>query len=283
MTRRTLALLGITLTGLAPAALAAPPDDAPHKVAPVVPLTNAHAHNDYEHTRPLFDALDNGFCSVEADIHLVDGKLLVAHDRKDVRADRTLEALYLEPLRQRAKRNGGRVYPKGPVSITLLIDIKTDAASTYAALRTVLARYKDILTEFRGNGTTPRAVTAVLSGSRPPIAELSAESPRYAGYDGRLTDLDKKIAATVMPLISQDWEAVSTWKGDTNVPVTAEERKRVSDIVSKAHQQGYRIRFWGTPDTAASWQLMRDLQIDLINTDDLAGLRQFLQTGKKRP
>src|SRR5436190_1820266 len=37
-------------------------------------LPNAHAHNDYLHTRPLLDALDQGFCSVEADIHLVNGK-----------------------------------------------------------------------------------------------------------------------------------------------------------------------------------------------------------------
>ena len=36
----------------------------------VVPLPNAHAHNDYEHKRPLFDALDHGFCSVEADVFL---------------------------------------------------------------------------------------------------------------------------------------------------------------------------------------------------------------------
>ena len=39
------------------------------------PLIRAHAHNDYEHTRPLFDALDHGFGSVEADVHLVDGRL----------------------------------------------------------------------------------------------------------------------------------------------------------------------------------------------------------------
>src|SRR6478672_12695010 len=79
-----------------------------------VPLKNAHAHNDYEHTRPLFDALDQGFCSVEADIYLIDGQLLVAHDRKDVKPDRTLESLYLDPLRERVKANGGRVYKDGP-------------------------------------------------------------------------------------------------------------------------------------------------------------------------
>ncbi|HEY3789313.1 MAG TPA: hypothetical protein VGL71_10685, partial [Urbifossiella sp.] len=34
------------------------------------PLRHAHAHNDYEHKRPLLDALEQGFCSVEADIWL---------------------------------------------------------------------------------------------------------------------------------------------------------------------------------------------------------------------
>ncbi|MBC8135993.1 MAG: hypothetical protein H8F28_08925 [Fibrella sp.] len=254
----------------------------PKNVA-VAPLVHAHAHNDYEHARPLLDALDNGFCSVEADIHLVDGKLLVAHDRKDARPDRTLQSLYLDPLRRTARKNGGRVYAKGPVSITLLIDIKTDAAPTYAALRQALAQYKDILTEFRADGTTPRAVTAILSGSRPTVAALAAESPRYAGYDGRLTDLDAGIAPSVMPLVSQSWSSVSTWRGEPNVVISAEERKRVADTVARAHKQGYRIRFWATPDTPAAWRLMRDLDIDLVNTDNLVGLRRFLLSGKSRP
>src|ERR1700736_6125439 len=46
---------------------------------PVVPLRHAHAHNDYEHPRPLFDALAHGFCSVEADIYLRSNQLLVGH------------------------------------------------------------------------------------------------------------------------------------------------------------------------------------------------------------
>src|SRR5437868_14769766 len=78
--------------------------------AAVKPLPQAHAHNDYEHARPLFDALDHGFCSVEADIWLVDGQLLIGHDRKDLKPGRTLESLYLDPLRERTKTNGGRVY-----------------------------------------------------------------------------------------------------------------------------------------------------------------------------
>src|SRR5882724_4727485 len=78
------------------------------------PLVHAHAHNDYEHPRPLLDALDHGFCSVEADIFLVDGLLLVAQYRKGLKPERTLQALYLDPLKKRALENGGRIYRNGP-------------------------------------------------------------------------------------------------------------------------------------------------------------------------
>ncbi|VXC12011.1 exported hypothetical protein [Arthrobacter sp. 9AX] len=71
------------------------------KPAPVVvgqPLAGTDAHNDYEHDRPLFDALEHGFTSVEADVWLVDGELRVAHDLADAKQGVTLESLYLDPL-----------------------------------------------------------------------------------------------------------------------------------------------------------------------------------------
>src|SRR2546421_12875443 len=94
---------------------------SPASAAPATPrpLVHAHAHNDYEHARPLLDALDHGFCSIEADVWLVDGNLLVAHDRDKVKPDRTLRALYLDPLRERVRRNGGGRYPAGPPAILL--------------------------------------------------------------------------------------------------------------------------------------------------------------------
>jgi hypothetical protein len=74
--------------------------------AQVTPLDRAHAHNDYAHQRPLLDALDAGFCSVEADVYLVDGDLWVAHDREDLKSTRRLTNLYLDPLLQRARNYG---------------------------------------------------------------------------------------------------------------------------------------------------------------------------------
>src|SRR5437764_9726105 len=147
-------------------------DDPP--AAQVTPLRRAHAHNDYEHKRPLSDALGHGFCSVEADVHLIDGKLLVAHDRKDATPDRTLQSLYLDPLRERVKANGGRVYRDGP-TVFLLIDVKTAAEETYAALDKVLAGYAEILSVTRDGKFEPKAVTAVASGNR-----AKATIPRQA-------------------------------------------------------------------------------------------------------
>lgn len=152
----------------------------------VKPLARAHAHNDYLHTRPLFDALSHGFCSVEADIFVTDDKaLLVGHTKNELKPDRTLQKLYLDPLRERIKQNGGKVFAGEKVPpFYLLIDIKTDAASTYPVLHELLSKYSDILTEVRDGNVTPRAVTVILSGSRPSLDILAKQSPRYAGYDG---------------------------------------------------------------------------------------------------
>jgi hypothetical protein len=238
----------------------------------ISPLANAHSHNDYDHQRPLLDALDQGFCSVEADIYLVDGKLLVAHDRWKVKPERTLEALYLDPLRERARKNGGRIYPDGP-EFSLLIDFKTDAETTWPALRAVLDQYANMLTTFTANATRPGAVTVVLSGNSPRTA-LPSEPVRRAALDGRLPDLNGTLDHHCVAWISENWSQVFGWRGTVDMPEA--ERAKLREIVAKAHQQGRRVRFWGAPDREVLWREQAAAGVDLINTDNLAGLRQFL-------
>ena len=256
-------LLGLTAVALAAA------EPAGH---PVSPLTRAHAHNDYEHPRPLLDALDHGFCSVEADIHWVDGELLVAHDLHQTRPGRTLEALYLKPLRQRAQQHGGSIYAE-PAPFTLLIDFKSDAQRTYTTLKPLLEAYRDILTEFRPDSTRTNAVIVILSGNRPRDA-VAAEPVRYAAIDGRLGDLSTQVSVHLIPLVSDNWRSHFRWRGAG--PLAAAEREKLAGIVRQAHQQGRRIRFWAIPDTPEAWREMHRAGVDLINTDNLSGLRAFL-------
>ena len=238
-------------------------------------LPRAHAHNDYLHARPLLDALEHGFNSVEVDVHLVEGELLVAHDPDEVVRGRTLEALYLEPLRARARRNGGSVHAGAP-PLLLLVDLKTEAEATYARLSEVLRGYADVLTIVAGEAVLPGAVTVVLSGERPRETLLAAPI-RFAAYDGRLADLEgagAELPVSFMPLVSQSWSAVSKWDGKGDEP--PELRTTLRRWADLAHSQGRRLRFWGSPDEPAVWKALLESGVDLINTDDLPGLRSFL-------
>jgi hypothetical protein len=248
------------------------------EAASVEPLAQAHAHNDYEHDRPLLDALDHGFTSVEADVYLVDGALLVAHNRSDVKPERTLQKLYLDPLRQRVKANGGSVYPGGK-PFYLLIDLKSDGESTYAALDKVLAGYADILTSVHDGQEEPKAIQAVISGACP-RETITAAKTRYAGIDGRMTDLQSNAPANLVPLISDRWGAHFKWRGKG--AISPEEQAKLKLAVDAAHAHGRRIRFWATPETVEAWTVLQAAGVDHINTDNLAGLESFLrgQQGK---
>ena len=238
------------------------------------PLDRAHAHNDYVHARPLLGALDRGFGSVEVDIHLVNGVLLVAHDRDSVRADRTLESLYLAPLRAWVGARGGHVY-EGRPPLTLLIDVKSHAESTWMALEPLLRKYDDVFVSWHGDSATTRPVVAVLSGERP-LLTLPAQRERWAALDGRLADLEAEDGqpAAVMPLVSADWKKITSWRGRGAPPDSV--RRRLVSLVSRAHAQGQRLRFWNTPDLATVWRFLVRNGVDVIGADDLDGLRRFL-------
>lgn len=237
------------------------------------PLSKAHAHNDYKNKRPLLDALEHGFCSVEADVYLVEGELLVGHDPEDLKAGRTLRKLYLDPLRKRIKLNRNQVYGGDQMEFTLLIDIKSDGDATYRALSKLLREYHEIFTGTKDGVTTKRAVTAVISGNRAKET-IVADNPRYAGIDGRLKDLDSDLDKHLLPLISDRWSSHFEWSGEGEM--SSAERQKLHAIVKKAHTTGRRIRFWATPEKIAVWRELQTAGVDLINTDDLPGLRHFL-------
>jgi hypothetical protein len=264
----------LTLLIRASADMLAQPSNLSRATKSPPPLVRAHAHNDYEHPRPLLDALDHGFCSIEADIYLVENKLLVAHDRDRAKPERTLQALYLDPLRERVRKHGGRVYPHGP-EVVLLVDVKSEAAKTYVALRDVLQEYSDMLTAYRDGSIQTNAITVIVSGNRAPKV-MAAETLRYAFIDGRLEDLEGNESKYLIPLISDNWSRIFKWRG--NGPMPGEEERRLRQLVDEAHRQGRRLRFWAAPDGREAWQTLLDAGVDLINTDNLEGLQRFFLT-----
>lgn len=244
-------------------------------VPPPVPLP-AHAHNDYEHARPLFDALAHGFVSVEADIWLVKEALLVAHTPVDLRPSRSLQSLYLDPLREQVKRNGGKVYADG-TPFYLMIDVKTDAKKTWPELAKVLDEYADILTVTKDGKMEAKAVTVVISGNADREG-IEAAAVRHAAVDGRPVDLDGDKPAHLIPWVSQSWGVLFKWDGTGDMPEA--ERKKLTEYVAKAHKQGRKVRFWATPEKPEVWRELLAAGCDFINADKLDELQTFLLKAK---
>lgn len=231
-------------------------------------LVAGHSHNDYRQARPLAEALRLGYMSVEADVFLVDGDLLVAHDRKDCRPDRTLRSLYLRPLGERAA--GGRVYPGVERPMVLLVDIKTAGEAAYAELDRQLAEFAGLVTSCEAGVVTERAVTVIVSGDCPRDA-IAGQRLRRAFVDGRGADLDgpreRAAPASLVPLVSLPWTERFTWIGLGPMPTA--QREALALLAAEAHARGYRIRFWGTPNLPAFWEQLLRAGVDVIGVDDL--------------
>ncbi|MFD6497763.1 phosphatidylinositol-specific phospholipase C/glycerophosphodiester phosphodiesterase family protein [Streptomyces sp. NPDC060188] len=275
--RRALGALGAALaSSVAPFASPALAADAEPRTRP---LWRAHAHNDYDHPRPLLDALDHRFGSVEADIYLVGDQLLVAHDPVDLDPTRTLESLYLAPLAARVHAQHGSVYRGHRAPLQLLVDIKTEGSSTYRELDRHLRRYRHLFTTYAHGRVRPGPVTAVISGDRAARAPMEAQTVRHAFYDGRLADLGGAAPASFVPLISDNWTLNFSWLGEGPFPDA--ERAKLRTIMSTAHRHRQKVRFWATPDVAgpardALWRELLAADVDYLNTDDLGGLQEFL-------
>jgi hypothetical protein len=153
------------------------------------------------------------------------------------------------------------------------VDVKSEAKSTYAVLHDMLDRYSDVLTTIDGGKVEARAITVVVSGNMAKEV-MARQARRYAGYDGRASDLDSALPAHLMPWVSDNWSKVFTWRGEATM--SRDERSKLREFVARAHKHGRLVRFWGAPDRSTVWAELRAAGVDLINTDKLADLRKYL-------
>ena len=85
---------------------------------------------------------------------------------------------------------------------------------------------------------------------------------------------NRSACLALIPWISSNWAQSFKWRGSGAIPKA--EKRRLKDVVAKAHQQGRRVRFCGAPDQPVFWGEMLANGVDLINTDDLDGAQKFL-------
>jgi alkaline phosphatase len=226
-----------------------------------------HSHNDYAQPFPFWDAYNHGFGSIEADIFYTQNKILVAHEVSEIDPERSLENLYLRPLRSCLQKFKGNLSADSTRQLQLMIDLKTEANATLAALVKLLRHYPEIINNSH--------IKIVISGNRPPQSTYKSY-PNFIYFDGNVGETYAQDVLPKIGMMSANFAEYAQWNGKG--VLTKIEIQRLDSAIAHVHAQGLRVRFWNAPDMINAWHQFMRLKIDWINTDLIEPAGSFMQT-----
>lgn len=223
-----------------------------------------HSHNDYARNVPFWEAYANAAASIEADVILQNDVLYVAHEKATIQPERTLESLYLDPIRKAKDLKIGHQKP-----FILLIDIKTEAYTTLEKLLKELEPYENL---WNSHDHEP-FLSLVISGNRPKKEDYH-KYPPHIKFDYQSVEDTTDLPLDKIKMVSLNFRHISSWNGREDID--AGEKTRLMEAIKIAHELNKPIRFWATPDTPFAWKTLKALGVDYINTDDPYGASRSL-------
>jgi alkaline phosphatase len=223
-----------------------------------------HSHNDYLRKVPFWEAFGAGCASIEADVILQDGELMVAHEKATIRKERTLKSLYLSPI-QKAKELG----LVDEFNFHLLIDFKTEAYTTLDALIQDLREFESMLY----SSSNPNGLKIIVSGNRPKVEDYP-KYPSWIFFDYQSKVMDDELPWDKIGMVSLNFRQFSVWNGKGRI--VEQEKEKLVSFIQQVHGFGKPVRFWATPDSKSAWKSFYDLRIDYINTDMPYEANQYL-------
>lgn len=224
------------------------------------------SHNDYLQNKPFETAYNLGVGYVEADVFLRDNELMVAHTGIEIRQDRKLDNLYLDPINQKIKQNSGSIHEDASRKLTLMIDLKTDGIPTLHAFIDHLKKYPEII--------SCKTLIIAISGNVPDTSQWK-QFPDYITFDGRPTKSYSTKHLQRISFISNSFSAYSSWNGKGKIPDA--DLQKITDVIALVHSHGKKIRFWGAPDVPNCWGVFLQLGVDILGTDRINDAAQYLQ------
>lgn len=220
-----------------------------------------HSHNDYTRRVPFYQAYAQQVSSIEADLFLHEGKLLVGHEVEDLAPDMTFEALYVEPLVTLFHRNGGRAYKDSDQPLQLLVELKSETEPTLRAVVGLLGRWPEVFDAT----ANPDAVRVTVTGNVPAPEEFD-KYPAWVRFDGDFTTDYTPGQLERIALLSGNFRNFSSgWNGKGSIAPA--ERREMERVIDRAHAMGKPVRFWNAPEGTTVYYTFYDMGIDYINTD----------------
>jgi hypothetical protein len=232
-------------------------------------LDCGHSHNDYTHEHPLFDALGYGYKSIEIDVWLHNGKLIVDHDGIGLDGKKDIEEEYLLPTIERVKAHHGWVYDGDTTPTIFMVEFKNDPEACYTVLKGLIEKHKALFCDRMGRGGP---IKLLITGHRPWASLLKGDA-LYITADGDIKQSADSIPNYILERVSDPYGQHFTWKGHGTMPKA--QKSKLAALVKVAHDHGRQIRFYGLPQNENVWSEMLDAGVDWINVDKLGEFAAF--------
>lgn len=221
-----------------------------------------HSHNDYSQMVPFYLAYGQMADSFEADVLWDEHtqKVLVAHEESQVKAENTLDELYILPIVEQFRKHGGKAWKNSDKSFFLVIDIKFDTENSIDAVLKSIEKYPDVFNP----KINPFAPKIVFTGWIPEPEDFY-HYPAIISFDGNLNLAYTEDELKRIAFFSDSFLNYSLWKGKGSI--AHREKEKIIAAIDKAHNQGKKIRFWDAPDNVNTWEVFSMMGVDIINTD----------------
>jgi hypothetical protein len=248
-------------------------------------LPIGHSHNDYLQKRPLYEAIELGFGSIEIDICLTGKKeLKVAHIPWFLAGKKDIDELYFTPIAKMIEEKDPRFNYSKEFPLNLLIDFKKNADSTYKYLKLVFIKYSKYITQYyKGKVIYKGPLVINITGNQPWNA-LMKDSVTYCLMDGPiwLTDssIDHKGFSDIdtsrlkyMGRVANDWQSLMAFK--KHFKSEDEFCSSVKANLQQYHDHGLTTRFHGVPNNEKAWMIIAKCGAHWFNVDKLQRFSGF--------
>ena len=155
------------------------------------------------------------------------------------------------------------------------MDIKDD----YKISLPLLVKELSSLNKFLSDQSKQRQLTVVISGNRPRPDEY-INYPAFIFFDDDLKLSHSPNEWKRVGLVSLPLYRIKRWNGKDKFD--AADSVNLKNLIDSVHQAGKPIRFWAAPDTELSWQMQMNVKVDLIGTDKINELAEFIRRQMQR-
>ncbi len=242
-------------------------------LAALLPLTLAaqqpvilHSHNDYNRTAPFWEAYSQHCQSIEADVFLHNGEILVGHEVEDLKPENSFLRLYVDPIVRTFRANGGKMWAGSQDRLMLLVELKSATEPTLTEVIEQLEEFPDVF-------CSPEGVKVAITGNTP-SKEHFRDYPEWVGFDGDIRETYTWAQLERVALVSNSFRMFAKkWNGKGRM--IDPELNAVKDAIAKVHSWGKPIRFWEAPEGTTAYFTFWKLGVDIINTDKPAVAHLF--------